>query len=366
MADPIKIQIQEKIANGTQTYHPETDASVVKFADPSNNSAWGNNVQDAIENVITDLGDIKSNISGGTGVVTGVKGNAESTYRAGQVNITPDNIGVYDKTYMDQVIGAATEGLNALSDAVSELGSDMELLGAVITGRPYVHVFKTIGTMQQALKNAQSSDYRIGDTLYIEATDVPDYWISGILTTNAGTYGYYQISPLETQKVSLVDYQTKTDNSLDTTSKTVVGAINEVYDYVGHLDEQNETNVTNIENIISGSQVVGKATNATNSTNAQEAQRAREAEEAHSLYTARTISLSGDASGSTTFDGSSDKTITVALANSGVSAGTYSAVTVDAKGRVTFGGQLIEIAESVNDTPSANLVTGGIFFKRLS
>ena len=55
------------------------------------------------------------------------------------------------------------------------------------------------------------------------------------------------------------------------------------------------------------------------------------------LATARTISLSTDATGSATFDGSANATIAVTLANSGVTAGTYKSVTVDAKGRVTAG-----------------------------
>lgn len=44
---------------------------------------------------------------------------------------------------------------------------------------------------------------------------------------------------------------------------------------------------------------------------------------ARRLYTARTLALSGDVTGSTTFDGSANKTITATLANSGVKAGTY-------------------------------------------
>lgn len=52
------------------------------------------------------------------------------------------------------------------------------------------------------------------------------------------------------------------------------------------------------------------------------------------LKTARTIALTGDATGSTTFDGSANKDINVTLANTGVTAGTYNNVTVDAKGRV--------------------------------
>ena len=69
------------------------------------------------------------------------------------------------------------------------------------------------------------------------------------------------------------------------------------------------------------------------------------------LANARTIGLSGDVTGSTTFDGSEDKTIAATLSESGVTAGSYGPataetlafggsvnvpqVTVDAKGRVT-------------------------------
>lgn len=62
--------------------------------------------------------------------------------------------------------------------------------------------------------------------------------------------------------------------------------------------------------------------------------RVNEAGTADKLKTARTITLKGDATGSTTFDGSANKDINVTLANTGVAAGTYNNVTVDAKGRV--------------------------------
>ena len=55
------------------------------------------------------------------------------------------------------------------------------------------------------------------------------------------------------------------------------------------------------------------------------------------LQTSRTISLSGDVSGSVSFDGSANASITSTLTNSGVTAGTYKSVAVDAKGRVTAG-----------------------------
>ena len=62
--------------------------------------------------------------------------------------------------------------------------------------------------------------------------------------------------------------------------------------------------------------------------------RVNEAGTADKLKTARTIALKGDATGSATFDGSANKDINVTLANTGVAAGTYNSVKVDAKGRV--------------------------------
>lgn len=58
------------------------------------------------------------------------------------------------------------------------------------------------------------------------------------------------------------------------------------------------------------------------------------------LATARTIAATGDATWSVSFDGSANVSAALTLANSGVTAGTYSKITVDAKGRATVGAQL--------------------------
>lgn len=68
------------------------------------------------------------------------------------------------------------------------------------------------------------------------------------------------------------------------------------------------------------------------------ASEAATADAAIALATGRTISVAGDATGtSPVFDGSANVTIPLVLANSGVVAGTFTKVTVDAKGRVTKG-----------------------------
>lgn len=73
-------------------------------------------------------------------------------------------------------------------------------------------------------------------------------------------------------------------------------------------------------------------------------------ESADKLTVPRTISLTNDATGSTEFDGSQNVSIAVALANSGVTAGTYTKVTVDAKGRVTTGSNL-----TIDDLPQISI-----------
>lgn len=60
-----------------------------------------------------------------------------------------------------------------------------------------------------------------------------------------------------------------------------------------------------------------------------------------------------------------DGTTEIPLKDSGVTAGSYSAVTVDAKGRVTAGAQFIEVGSEGQESPSASLAIGGLFFKVL-
>ena len=95
------------------------------------------------------------------------------------------------------------------------------------------------------------------------------------------------------------------------------------------------------------------------------------------LATARTISLSGDVTGSTTFDGSASKTIAATLQSSGVQAGSYGPgssaslglgdsfsvpyLTVDSKGRVTAAySRSLTLPASVSATDNTKLpLTGG-------
>lgn len=213
-------------------------------------------------------------------------------------------------------------------------------------GRSRAFVYDDVAAMTAALKAASATDFKIGDNLLIKALNVPDYWVSGTLETNTGTYGYYEVSELEGRKLDLTAYQTKNDSTLPTTAKTVVGAIGEV------KTEADETKQS-VADIVAGTTKVPKATNAD------------EAAVAVKLKTKRAISLSGDATGSADFDGSAPAAITVKLKSVGTP-GTYSCVTTDAQGRVSSGGQIIEWGTKGQTEPSASLAVGGLFMELVS
>lgn len=76
-------------------------------------------------------------------------------------------------------------------------------------------------------------------------------------------------------------------------------------------------------------------------------------ESAEKLSTARTLSISGAGTGSVSFDGSADATIALTLANSGVTAGSYNKVTVNAKGLVTSAENVVYTIEDISGLKDA-------------
>lgn len=79
---------------------------------------------------------------------------------------------------------------------------------------------------------------------------------------------------------------------------------------------------------------------------------------ADKLTNERTIDFSNDVAGTVHFNGSQNVEVPLLLKNVGI-AGTYSVVKTDSKGRVTEGGNIIEMGT----TPSDKLAVGGIFLK---
>lgn len=161
---------------------------------------------------------------------------------------------------------------------------------------------------------------------------------------------YVEISP------SLALGETSSTAYAGNKGKANAEAIASLQTRTTNIETKNTNQDTEISNIKNGTTKVGKAT-ISDSCSGNSAT-------ATKLENAITISITGDGSGSTTFDGSTNKSIALTLASVGTS-GTYSVVTTDTKGRVISGGQVFEVGTSGQTKPSTTLAIGGIFYKEI-
>lgn len=287
-----------KTSQGLEKQYIASHGSIVDL-DPID-GIEATNVQGAIK----EIADVAA-----TGGVTGVKGDAETSYRKGNVNITPTDIGLGNVTNDAQVKRSEM----GVSGGVATLGSD----GKVPTSQLPSYV-------DDVLEYPSLSYFPIlGETgkVYVASDTNLTYRWSGT--------SYVEIS------ASL---------ALGETSSTA---------YAGDKGKQNATDIAGLK--VMTQSVATRISNIEAGTTP--------ANKADKLSTERTIEFTGDATGSYTFDGSSDETVNMTLSNTGVPAGTYSVVSTDAKGRITAGSQLIEWGASGQTEPSDSLAVGGIFFE---
>ena len=264
------------------------------------------NVQEALV-AIKDIAD--------NGGVTGVKGDSETTYRKGNVNITKANVGLGNVTNDAQVKRSEM----GVANGVATLDADGKV--------PAAQLPSYVDDVLEFDKKASFPATGEADKISVaKDTNLTYRW--------SGT-AYVEIS------VSLALGETSSTAYAGDKGKALATRVTAAEDNI----TANDQDITELQNrakaLEDGTSAAGKATK---------------------LATARKISLTGDATGNTTFDGTADKSIAVTLANSGVTAGTYSAVSVDAKGRVTAGSQIVEWGTAGQNTPSANLAVGGLFF----
>ena len=293
-----------KTADGLEKQLIASAADIVEI-DPIT-GLTATNVQDALV-AIKDIAD--------NGGVTGVKGDAETTYRKGDVSISKANVGLGNVTNDAQVKRSEM----GVANGVATLGGDGKVPAAQLPS--YVD-----DVLEYDKKASFPTTGETGKIYVAKDTNLTYRW---------GGSAYVEISvSLALGETSSTAYAGDKGKALAERLTTAEGNITSNDGDITAL----QTRATNLEN---GTTAAGKATK---------------------LATARKISLTGDATGNTTFDGTADKSISVTLANSGVTAGTYSAVAVDAKGRVTAGSQIIEWGTSGQTTPSANLAVGGLFF----
>ncbi len=418
----------------------ETSADQVTLEDASGNYT-ANNVEGALSELATKVAsagkvDDVQDVNGSSIVTNKIAKLTKAAVGLGNVDNTADaNKSVKHATSADSATTAtsattANSATKATQDAsgnviTSTYATKTELQEG-LAGKSQSKTYNNYQAFVTAVNAMNNTALKVGDNVFIVTADVPDMWVSAVNSSSATytyssdsaivtalgsanglTVGYYVFRKLETQKVDLTAYQTKTDNSLTTTSKTVVGAINEVKSTADSALSKANTNASSITNITNGNTEVGKATNVTtningkaissifesNGTTVKEATHATSANSATTATTADRIEhllkvtvshSSGPSPDYVAFDGSKaqavifDKDmfsssyltqagenvgILMKLTNTGVTAGTYSVVTVDAKGRATAGGQIIEWGTSGQTTPTSNLVVGGLFMK---
>lgn len=424
---------------------PETSAEQVTLADTAGNFTSNN-----VEGALAEVAEIAK-----TGGVTGVKGDAETAYRKGNVNITKANIGLgnvdntadANKSVKHATSADSATTATSATTANSATKATQDASGNVITttyatknelrdglaGKANTKTYENYQAFVTAMGLLSKSELKVGDNVYIKKLDVPDMWVTAVnatsvsytytndqaiinaLDTTSGlTVGYFSFSKLETEKVDLSTYQTKTDNTLETTSKTVVGAINEVKTTANSAASKATTNATAITNITNGTTIVGGAANVTTSINGKpladifesdkvtvkNASYAQRATTAHDAGAADMLNhmFKVDDRGSNGFQFNGDKDCflrfnakessskvkdlllktedvydatgtkygtmaIVSLNTTGVTAGQYSAVNVDEKGRATAGGYSHEFGASGQTTPSDKLMVNGIFWE---
>ena len=300
-----------KTASGVEEQLVASAADIVEIDTISGLNAT--NVQDALEEIkdLADNGGVTS-VNGKTGAVTLAKGDV------GLGNLTND--AQVKRSEMGKASGVAT----------------LDTSGKVPTSQLPSYVDDVIiGYYNSA-----------GDKLFYHTKQ----FTQGVLIDTDGQKIYIDIDTNKTYRWSGVDgvgyVEISASLALGETSSTA---------YAGDKGKANATNIATLQSEMNTAKT--DISNIKNGTT-----KAKKAESADKLTTARKISLTGDATGETTFDGSADKSIALTLANSGVTAGTYSALTVDAKGRATAGAQIVEWGTSKQTTPSSSLAVGGLFF----
>lgn len=203
---------------------------------------------------------------------------------------------------------------------------------------------------------ATNKTYRWGGTDYAE--------ISASLalgetssTAYAGDKGKANADAITALQTRVGNVESK-NSTQDTAIQTAQGAAEAAQTTATQATNAAATNAGAIEDIVDGTTTVAKATAATTATK---------------LDAKKTFSLTGNVTGSTESDLSGNVSIsttiadgsvtTAKLSTTGITAGTYTALTVDNKGRATAGGTSIEFGTSGQTEPSANLMVNGLFFE---
>lgn len=375
-----KYRIQQLQTDETLlTLHPETDASIVQV-DKSITGTTATNVQAAIKELKDEIKSTADEVK--DGVVTGVKGENETNFRKGQVTITKANIGlgnVNNTSDADKPISMATQ--QALDNVIAIAEGKTKTYVLEIANNEFFNSqedslyfsltdeFVTIGG-----ETISFGSLKTGDIILVKDLDVPDRYVG--LKKQSDVLNFLYLYKLETQKVDLSDYALNEEITKIKDGNTIVKKAEQ--DKNG-----NDISTTYLKNNSNGKiESTGIINFIVEQKYPEIILESFDGIKATIMPAGIDINSGGANIASITLDGNNVVTensfktingesivgtgnIVTKLEDSGVEAGTYSVVQVNAKGIVTAGANIIEIGATGVTTPSANLASGGIFFQEI-
>lgn len=139
------------------------------------------------------------------------------------------------------------DNLNSTSATDALSANQGSVLKSMVQALPSAKSFTNIQAMITAINSYSNAEMNVGTSIYLQQTDVPDFWvyskadssvtytytddsafISAVETSGYVQVGYYNIAMLETAKVDLTDYYTKTetDSFINTINANIDNIIN--------------------------------------------------------------------------------------------------------------------------------------------
>lgn len=436
---------------------PETSAEQVTLADTANNFTSTN-----VEGALAEVAEIAK-----TGGVTGVKGDAETEYRKGNVNITKANIGLGNVDNTADANKSVASAVKATQDGdgnvikstyatktevTNGLNGKLDKTGGSITGNLTIGgnlaVNGTTTTIDSTTLQVKDKLIEVAHGNTTKLTSPAGLVVPKYDGTNSGALvfdgdGMAQVGKvvldaagnIDTTKSGLQTLATRTNLvggnlvQYDSTNKTLVDSGKKVGDLVTTntpqtitgkktfsddliVDSISTSNNLNVfsKSTINNELVFGSPSGTTSLTGSEDrptyklsdgtrkdiallsdvqgtkvdnAKYADSAGYVKNSMVYQGVGMNADANYSNfvTYNGSAARSIKfykydfqmldalgsgdaeLSLRSTGVTAGAYSAVTVDAKGRVTAGGKSIEWGTTGQTAPSDDLMVGGLFFE---
>ena len=457
MAEKRKVWRVKDTSGALEQVLVETSAEQVTLADTANNFTSTN-----VEGALAEVMQVAQ-----TGSVTGVKGDAESTYRKGNVNITKANIGLGNVDNTADANKSVASAVKATQDGdgnvikstyatktevTNGLNGKLDKMGGSITGNLTIGgnlaVNGTTTTIDSTTLQVKDKLIEVAHGNTTKLTSPAGLVVPKYDGTNSGALvfdgdGMAQVGKvvldaagnIDTTKSGLQTLATRTNLvggnlvQYDSTNKTLVDSGKKVGDLVTTntpqtitgkktfsddliVDSISTSNNLNVfsKSTINNELVFGSPSGTTSLTGSEDrptyklsdgtrkdiallsdvqgtkvdnAKYADSAGYVKNSMVYQGVGMNADANYSNfvTYNGSAARSIKfykydfqmldalgsgdaeLSLRSTGVTAGAYSAVTVDAKGRVTAGGKSIEWGTTGQTAPSDDLMVGGLFFE---